>query len=1156
MKEIRKSFMSLAQYAARTSLWLYLLIPILLLVALPAASQMNLNWIQAAKGPSRAISGDDGLLHRVFIDSNNYISIDVGQPANGYFPDSGTPSSYNTYTSPWQVCRPIRVPGTGEGLAEFDAKIYYVYVASTPINPLTDTTSCARVANSGMSAWVAVFHEKDKKWIYSRCLGPVHADYPSYGSGAGAAVAVFNGELYVFTDKQTFTSMDGYNWNATDPPVYNDPTYEPLDAITIYPAVWGVSGTLGEGDPRVLIVYGRMTADTDTYSQLLSGLWDGNFANGLSHVQSISDQPSYGHVSLIQGTVNSPALNGWGQRTAVVQLFENNKPVSTTNAAGAIKHWENFYYYYWGTLVTGPSWHADTLVYPSSATTVDHLLVFPETLAECIDNSKAQYQDIRQWIHVTWLDNGSRKQMSFKSDALVPKNQDIPMSACGVYGGTATDTTMEDKLHPEVLKARQHFWTLVGVILGTPPFSVNQYTATADYGPFSTVIYGTDDTHQVASNTTMSNAVLASGGAEVHAGVKGAFKVSASYDWSYKHAWIDNFGDSSTQTVSKIDDFGTPREAYSELGKWGWAIFNAPTLVLQNWEAYAYDYDPSTGIGTDLDETITTFQQSGTTYQKANFELEDPGGPNDYYPGLMAGMAKFPCSRDLYGWYRFPDGVVSWETDKRWYTKLGENDIQNPDESSWDKLGQYLELKLQPLQFVPGSGGSTKYAQSGQHYDTEGHTNDVTFNVGASLSIGTQVNGFSGNLKAGYAGSFGWNTTTTTGVGTQISFTLDMKSCNIWGAGCVSGLTVQPYWLMAKAGDAGAGAPWIPTAYQNDRPWAIVWKAYGAKPNDPTDPMPCSTTTATLASSSLTGSSPADDSRAGTAPPPSNAFGRIVSGNGGGEPGDKYSHYVIQGGHLTWIETGTEERIPMTADDFDPAKGVSFEIPHFSWSSSSANGAWSRSGNIWTFEPNGSVKENRGRLKLDFDTATYDLDLEKADLNGRVPSGSNIVNLILTINQRYAFFTPLQHDIDIAWRWSAPAPDADKAHVTSFQGRFDTARQLGKVSLAGTLPAVLPAFGDLSVDVNAHPYAARLINLDGFQEAFENGGTIKYAKQGVIIVVDFGKKTWSATFNGKAFQDLVPIMGRFRAKLAVGGAPLTDSEDAVWDYSANLTLHK
>lgn len=56
------------------------------------------------------------------------------------------------------------------------------------------------------------------------------------------------------------------------------------------------------------------------------------------------------------------------------------------------------------------------------------------------------------------------------------------------------------------------------------------------------------------------------------------------------------------------------------------------------------------------------------------------------------------------------------------------------------------------------------------------------------------------------------------------------------------------------------------------------------------------------------------------------------------------------------------------------------------------------------------------------------------------------------------------------------------------------------------------------------------------------------------MAVDFGKKTWSATFNGKAFQQFVPIMGKFRARIAVGGAPLVNAEDAVWDYSANLTL--
>lgn len=1109
--------------------------------------------------PGRAISGDDGFLHRVSINSSGYISIDVGQPYGGYFPSSLVPDTYQTFTSPYHMCRTtIQVPGPGEGLAEFDAKIYYAYVADTPVNA-SDESACTS-GRYGLSVWVAVFSEKDGKWLSNRALGPVRTDNLGRGSGAGAAIAVFDSKLYVFTNKQTYSSTDGFGWTATDPPVYNNINYEPLDAITIYPPVVGS----GSGAPKVLLVYGEQSATGNTYSSLLGGVWDGNPAHGLADVQLISSSPSFGRASLIMGTATSMELlqagyGDWGMKAPVVQLFANAKPASSTNAAKTIKHWEYHYYNYWGEWEG--TWRYDPLGgYPASARTVDQLLVFPEYFTECFESNDAfaPYQDLRQNITVNWLDNGSRRYMSFRSDALVPQNKDpntdLPMTRCGEFGGTSTDTTTGD---PDVFRVRQHYWTLVGVILGSPPFALNGYTATADLSPFSNVIYGVDESRAVDHGHSMNNALMLSVGGEVRAGVKGVVAAKLSFDLGYKHSWMHNFGDVSSQTVKEAHTFGTSQSAYSEHGKWGWALFNAPTLVLQNWKAYAYNYDASTGVGVDLNQTLHTIRENGVAVKLANFELENPGGPNDRYPGLMAGIGPFGCSRSLYDWYRFPAGVYSWENDPRWDTKLGENNVINPDQSTWPTQGQYLKTKIQPLEFVPGAGTENSYAQSDQHYDTRGDTKEISITEGGSISVGTAVNGFTFNEKGGYAGSFGWSTKTTTGFGSQLSFTLRMKPCNVPGAGCLSSLSVQPYWLLAKNGDAGAGAPWIPPAFSNDRPWAITWKASGATPI-PTSSFTCGpATTSTLISSSLVGSSYADDSRAGTAPPPAKAFGRIVSGDGGDEPGEQYSHYVIEGGRLTWVETGTEERIPMTADDFDPAQGVAFEVQDFSWSSSSGNGAWSRSGDIWIFKPNGRVRENRVTLKLDFGAAAYDLHIEKADLSGRVPAGSTIVNLILTVNQRYAFFTPLSHNVDIAWRWSASAPDSDKAHVTSFQGRYDTATQSGKVSIAGTLPATLPAFGDLSVDVNGHPYLARLIDLDGFQEAFENGDAIKYAKKGVIIVVDFGEKTWSATFNGEAFHELiVPQMGRFRANISVGGAPWGKLEDAVWDYSANLALRE
>jgi hypothetical protein len=113
------------------------------------------------------------------------------------------------------------------------------------------------------------------------------------------------------------------------------------------------------------------------------------------------------------------------------------------------------------------------------------------------------------------------------------------------------------------------------------------------------------------------------------------------------------------------------------------------------------------------------------------------------------------------------------------------------------------------------------------------------------------------------------------------------------------------------------------------------------------------------------------------------------------------------------------------------------------------------------------------------------------------------------------------------------------------------------MAIAGTLPADLPAFGDMEIDVNDHPYVVRLITMDGFQEAFETGSVFKYAKEGLILDIDFGKKTWSASFNEKAFHSLLaPRWGTVRARFIVGGVPWMTEDNAIVDYSAKLKLRQ
>jgi hypothetical protein len=1090
-------FISLAYIEIKNTDRLLLCLAILLLAGLPA-------WGK----PWRGIN-TNGLVHRVYVNSG-YITMDVGPTTSGTFPNMSTV----TYQSTYKVCHPnSRIAGAGEGVAEFAGEIYYAYIAYTPASA-EDTTSCVQ-SYSGLSVWVARFDPGATQWVSNRALGPVSMIKSGAGRGDGAATVVFNDRLYVFTDSQTYTSQDGEAWTSTYPPVYNNVDYQPLDAVPLYPP---------DGPSLILIVFGR-PASTAAYAELLSGTWDGDPLHGLANVSTIFTATTYGRVSLIPGTLRSQTPD-WGMKSHVVQLFHT----ATSSLGGLVRHLEFNYSYMDG--IFRQEWRSEEHTY---ATYAQDLFVFPYFSIECTTPAT---QDLRQYIAVNYwkMYTGAHDKTTFLSDALVPQYNDIPLNKCGDLGGTPTDTITNDPHDPSAVEVRRHYWTLVGVILGSPPFALNEYTATADYKDFSYVLYGTDDSNTVNNDFSMSHALLLSTGLEIRAGL-GPLKTKTTFDFSYKGAFQYAHGSSTTHTIQTHTTFGTPNSAYNNLGRWGWALFNGPILVTQDFDAFAYDYDPNTGVGTRLDQTLHAITQNGASLQAASFDLADPGGNNDTYPGLLEGMQPFSCSRDLNYWYR--NVPYNWKQDERWDTRLGELDIGTS------------QFRLPPLNFVPGMGNEDSYTYQHQDYTTFGTTQEISVKAGESLSAG-KINGVTVSAGVGYTGSFGFASKTTTGFGYQLAFGLKMKECNVAGPSCTNSLIVQPYWLLPKKDEAGAGAPWIPTAFKKDRPWAVAWKVLDAQPQP--SPFNCNPASATMGNFGV--GSAIDTSRGGTSLPPDLAWGRIVNGMGGGEGGEPYSHYVVDGGRLAWVGRGTEERIPITADDFDPAKGVSLEVQGTSWSSSDANGSWTRSGHIWMFAPHGNVQQNRVNLKLDFGAARYDLHVERADFSGTLAGVTN-ANLILTINQLYTFYTTLQHDIDIAWRWSQPPADAKTAHVTSFQGRYNSAGQSGKMAIAGTLPAELPVFGDLTLDVNGHPYVTRLINLDGFQQAFKNGGAIKYAKEGVIVVVDFGKRTWSATFNGKAFNELLaPRVGTIRTKISVGGFTWSKEEHPVPDYSANLRLRQ
>ena len=85
----------------------------------------------------------------------------------------------------------------------------------------------------------------------------------------------------------------------------------------------------------------------------------------------------------------------------------------------------------------------------------------------------------------------------------------------------------------------------------------------------------------------------------------------------------------------------------------------------------------------------------------------------------------------------------------------------------------------------------------------------------------------------------------------------------------------------------------------------------------------------------------------------------------------------------------------------------------------------------------------------------------------------------------------------------------------------------------------------MRVKMNDRTLMLPLLSMDGFREAFESGGVFKYVKAGLNLNVDFGSKTWSATFNNKAFQKLLALRwGGSRIQVNVGGSPWYNREHA------------
>ncbi|MFP5213826.1 MAG: hypothetical protein ACLGPL_10655 [Acidobacteriota bacterium] len=1019
--------------------------------------------------------------------------------------------------------------GNGTGIAVFNNQIIYTFTAQQ------DTTSTADIW-----PYVAVFDLTKNDFVSVTRLGnkALHSDNKAGGRDAGAAVAVLNNIIYVFTDTNTFTSADGVTW-ASHPPLITDASGKPLidyqieDAIAIFPP---------DSDPKLLLLLGYSDVGSGCYTRLTSVTWNGKFDAASDYSPTVA-QTDLGLGSIVlytaglhAGTAQSPDHDHFsdGAKAASVQLY-----VAFDNSEGETDVRRMEYTYQ-----TSPGkWTIDSKhLHASDGGDIPTLVAFPWYTDECSSDGKRRIQ--RQHISVNTHEctkygavmgckEYSWKARSFLSDAMVPQknpnannlpdNQGWVEISCNDWGGTYTNTDAKSNTEEDA-KLRQ-YWQLLGVVMGAPPFAVNGVSGT-EVGELSNVSYGTDDDNQVTHEQEWENVLTFSAGFEVKAGLlDDLLGIEDQFDVGYKHGWLTEHEDTSKWTERFNIKMGTSNifsEDIEELDLFGWGIFSIPTIRVQDFALYSYDYDlnSTTQTGTYLQQDLHSTQVlDGSTIQQIAFDLSNPGGPKDEIPGLFAGMpglagigmpGRFPLSTDLRSW-----NAVDWQNGNGlWSVKFGNPSPQN-----------------NVLKFGPGSNSEFEFTKTEDHVDTSGKTNSVEVKNTLGFSAETGLGGFKASLTAGYDGSFGTKVTNSTSFSSQVQASLGMKPCT--DASCYKSVTVQPYWLEAT----NPKAPWIPANYNGQFPWCMTWRVTSACTND---------NNCVGVSSSA----------------PDQVLGTVVGASDASRPtlraGVFQSEYHVRGGRMSWVdENGRIKFIPMKASGFDPALGVTIALNSFKWSSARAEGSWTRHRNTWVFKSSDTVRRNVITLKLNFENHTWDFDIAKADLSDELKASSQgSAQIKLMVNNRFGFVTSVQHNVRMAWEERFPRQETGTMELIHYKGEYDSCLGTGKAILKGTIPADLNYFGDMSIEVNGHKRVMPLISMEYFDDAVEHGKTLTYEAKGVRLIVNFGEKTWWARFTGDALNRLhTPERGNARICVRMGGVPLYNSEIPIFNHTTNLEFY-
>jgi hypothetical protein len=665
------------------------------------------------------------------------------------------------------------------------------------------------------------------------------------------------------------------------------------------------------------------------------------------------------------------------------------------------------------------------------------------------------------------------------SDYMIPQYNDPTYGWAGLPTATANATGTE----------LQNLWTLVGVVLGPPPFPMNGATEACNTAEdaLAWVDYGNDSSTTVTTTSTSSSTISVASETKIKGGI-GQFTL----DLSYAHAWTHSHGTSQTVSVSQDFQFGPCSEPQGSQGTYGWAIFNAPTLITQQYKLYAYDYTPSTGHGTYLDQDIYATATGAAVQQTAYFDLANPS--QGEYSGLFAGMKAYPNSTDIAGWHAIKP---PWDTGgSDWSALFGDN--TSPEMP-------VLTLGLRDV---------VSYTQSNTNTDSKGNSNSFGVQAGAKLTIA----GFSEAVTVGYDGT--WTTTTenqstiTKNVSCALNVPIPSNT-----TGFVNSMTVQPYWLLAKT----ANAPWIPAGYSGNLPWCVTWD--------------------------VTKFTTVGGGTAGVSGPPASASGTIRAG--GDQEKDTYK---VAAGRLAWMDAeGAETALPMTADQFDPAQGAAVSLNGHAFPADGTKGKWSRKGDVWKYKTREGVKADPFELDLDFAGMAWSFNgsSKTLDQDLRVANGS--VQVRLALQGKHSFTNWITHDVQTSWSHEEGKAAWPPYGVHEVKGDYNSRTGAGTLVVKGHIPKKETRFGDVTIVVNGASVSFPLLGTEKFLDKLDRGGSATYKADGLLFDIDFGTGKWKATIDGSQFKsDMAPKDGAVRVQVLVGGEPTSDQTFTALKHTTTL----